>query len=99
MGSILVSVPKAFVEIGYETISTAIISLPLIQEGQLSITDENMDTQYWFMHQSFVNTAPTYGDGRGIAGLMCGAVAFLVPPQCRASARLVQGTGSLMRLY
>ena len=27
----------------------------------------------------------TYGDGRGIAGLMCGAVTFWVPPQCRAS--------------
>ena len=43
------------------------------------------------MHQSFVTTAPppTYGDGRGIAGLMCGVVTFRVPPQCRVSAGLV----------
>ena len=32
---------------------------------------------------------PTYGDGRGIAGLMCRAMIFWVPPQCRVSARLV----------
>ena len=39
------------------------------------------------MHQSFVATAPpphTYRDGRGIAGLMCRAVTFRVPPQCWA---------------
>ena len=32
------------------------------------------------MHQSFVTTAPTpiYGDGRGMSGLLCGAVTFLV---------------------
>ena len=28
-------------------ISTAILSLPLIQEGQLSVTDERMCTKYW----------------------------------------------------
>ena len=38
------------------------------------------------MNQSFVTT---YGDGLGIAGLMCGAVTFWVPPQCRVSAGLV----------
>ena len=32
---------------------------------------------------------PTYGDGRGIVGLMCGAMTFWVSPQCRLSARLV----------
>ena len=47
------------------------------------------------MHQSFVTTAtrppppPTYGDGQGIAGLMCRAVTFRVDPQCRVSAGLV----------
>ena len=42
------------------------------------------------MHQSFVTPPPaTYGDGRGIAGLMCGVVTFRVPPQCRVSAELV----------
>ena len=45
------------------------------------------------MRQSFVATAPppthTDGDGRGIAGLMCGVVTFWVPPQCRVSAGLV----------
>ena len=34
------------------------------------------------MHQSFVTTAPpTYGDGLGIVGLMCGAVTFGIPLQ------------------
>ena len=43
------------------------------------------------MHESFVATAPppTYGDGWGIAGLMCKAVTFLVPVQRRVSAGLV----------
>ena len=43
------------------------------------------------MHRSFVITAShsTYGDGQGIAGLMCVAVTFRVPPQCRVSAGLV----------
>ena len=36
------------------------------------------------MHQSFVTTDPTYGDGWGIAGLMCGAVTVWVPQQCWA---------------
>ena len=44
----------------------------------------------YIMHQSFVTPAPpTYGDGRGIAGLMCGAMTFWVPPQYRVSAGLV----------
>ena len=35
-------------------------------------------------------TPPTiYGDGRGIAGLMCGAMTFWVPPQYRVSAGLM----------
>ena len=34
----------SFVEIGHEIISTAILSLPLIQEGQLSVTGEGMCT-------------------------------------------------------
>ena len=32
---------------------------------------------------------PTYGNVRGIAGLICGTVTFIVPPQCRGSAKLV----------
>ena len=32
---------------GHEKISTTILSLPLIQEGQLSITGERMGTKYW----------------------------------------------------
>ena len=35
------------VEIGHEIISTAILSLPLIQVGQLSVTGERMCTYYW----------------------------------------------------
>ena len=34
----------SFIEIGHELISTAILSLPLIQVGQLSITDERTCT-------------------------------------------------------
>ena len=30
----------------------------------------------YFMHQSFVSAAPTYGDSRGIAGLRCRAITF-----------------------
>ena len=37
----------SFEEIGHETISTAILSLPLIQEGQLLVTSERMCTKYW----------------------------------------------------
>ena len=38
------------------------------------------------MHQSFVTPAP---QPTGIAGLMCGAMTFWVPPQYRVSAGLV----------
>ena len=41
------------------------------------------------MHQSFVTTVPNYGAGRGIAGLMCGAVTIRVPLQCWVNAGLV----------
>ena len=37
----------SFIEIGHEFISTAILSLPLIQVGQLSVTSERMCTLYW----------------------------------------------------
>ena len=37
----------SFVEIGQETISTTILTHPLIQEGQLSVIGERMDTKYW----------------------------------------------------
>ena len=40
-------VKHAFVEIGHEIISTAILSLPLIQVGPLSVTGERMCTHYW----------------------------------------------------
>ena len=33
--------------LGHENISTAILPLPLIQEGQLSVTGERMCTKYW----------------------------------------------------
>ena len=32
---------------GHEKYSTTIVSLPLIQEGQLSVTGERMCTKYW----------------------------------------------------
>ena len=37
----------SFMEIGHEIISTAILSLPLIQEEQLSVTGERTCTKYW----------------------------------------------------
>ena len=37
----------SFVEIGHEKNSTTILSLPLIQEGQLSVTGGRMCTKYW----------------------------------------------------
>ena len=37
----------SFVDIGHEIISTAILSLLLIQEGQLSVTCERMCTECW----------------------------------------------------
>ena len=37
----------SYEEIGHEIISTAILSLPLIQAGQLSVSGERMCTKYW----------------------------------------------------
>ena len=37
----------SFVEIDHEIFSTVIVSLPLIQEGKLSVTCERMCTEYW----------------------------------------------------
>ena len=36
-----------FVDIGHEITSMVIVSLPLIQEGQLSVTDERRCVKYW----------------------------------------------------
>ena len=38
---------QSFMEFGHEIISTTILSLPLIQEGQLSVTGERISTTYW----------------------------------------------------
>ena len=32
------------------------------------------------IHQSFVSTAPTYGDSRGIAGVRCWTITFFIVP-------------------
>ena len=32
---------------GHENVSTTILSLPLIQEGQLKVTGERMGTKFW----------------------------------------------------
>ena len=37
----------SLMEIGHEIISMAILSLPLIQIGQLSVTGIRMCTKYW----------------------------------------------------
>ena len=39
--------PHTFVEISHEIISTTIISLPLFQVGQLSVTGKKLCTMYW----------------------------------------------------
>ena len=36
-----------FVEIGHEIISTAILPLPLIQVGQMSVAGKGICTEYW----------------------------------------------------
>ena len=41
------TVAGSILKIGHEIISMAILSFPLIQEGQLSVTGENMCTKYW----------------------------------------------------
>ena len=41
------------------------------------------------MHQSFVTTASTYGEGWGIARLMCRAITFRVSSQCRENDRVL----------
>ena len=46
-GSIFRPGKHSFVEIGHGIISTANLSLPLIQVGQLSVTGEKMCTKYW----------------------------------------------------
>ena len=40
------------------------------------------------IHQSFVSTAPTYGDSHGIAGVRCWTITFWLSPQCRGSVGL-----------
>ena len=37
----------SFMEIAHEINSTAILSIPLIQEGQFSVTGERISTKYW----------------------------------------------------
>ena len=37
----------SFMEFGHEILSTAILSLPLIQEGHLSVTGKRMCSKYW----------------------------------------------------
>ena len=39
--------PHTFVEIYHEIISTVILPLPLIQEGQMSVSGESRCTKYW----------------------------------------------------
>ena len=52
----------------------------------VNLTIELSQYDEYLMHQSFVTPAspPT-----GIAGLMCGAMTFCIPPQYRVSAGLV----------
>ena len=47
VASLFLARSETFVEIDGEIISTAILLLPLIQEGLLSSTSESMCTKYW----------------------------------------------------
>ena len=44
VGSTPAEIGKSFVEIDHEIFATVILSLPLIQEGHLSVSDERMCT-------------------------------------------------------
>ena len=41
------------IEIAHEIISVVILPLPLIQEGQLSVTGESMYTKYWLTKKKY----------------------------------------------
>ena len=45
--SLIPAQSHTFVEIDHKIISTIILLLPLIQEGLLSVTSENMCKKYW----------------------------------------------------
>ena len=45
--SLIATRPNLSLRISHEKNSTTILSLPLIQEGQLSVTGERMGTKYW----------------------------------------------------
>ena len=47
MRTVAGSIQHSFVEFGHENISTAILSLPLMQKGQLSVTGEIICTKCW----------------------------------------------------
>ena len=47
VGNMIPARSLTFVEIDHEIVSTAISSLPLIQEGLLSVTSESMCTKFW----------------------------------------------------
>ena len=56
----------SFVEIGHEIISMAILSLPLIQTEQLSVTGERMFTWYWLTAQEARNSVVRLTDSSPI---------------------------------
>ena len=45
--SLISNWPHTFMEVDCEMFSTVILLLLLIQEGLLSVTSENMCTEYW----------------------------------------------------
>ena len=47
--SSILAQPHTFMEIYLKIFSTAILLLPLIQEGLLSVTSESLCTEYWLM--------------------------------------------------
>ena len=47
VGSLIPARSRTYAEIDHEIISTAMLLLPLIQEGLLSVTSESMCMKYW----------------------------------------------------
>ena len=49
LGPVAPARQHSFVEIGHEIMSKAILSLPLIPVGKLSVTRKRMCTKYWLI--------------------------------------------------
>ena len=75
-----------FAEIDHEIISTAILLLPLIQEGLLSVTRESMCTKHWLTAMSSLPRKKVWlGEFRTLAGYLKGLNKQSSPDQTASS--------------